>query len=610
MWSATIRLRLLAAVIGCTAFLAGVLEGPRPALLAEEPLTIEVTSAGDASSGACPHLTNCTLRKAIEAVNADSSAAPFVIRFKAVTFPLESPSTITLLAAPLPPIVRARVTLDATGRGVWLDGAQLPGTGPVDAIVLSGSEANVWGMSIHNFSGRCLALTGASSHAGGSTAEGKGNRIGACATGLAIGGSLSTAEGNRIGFALGTSDPAHVETGILVTASAVVVGGPDAATRGNLIGNSGTAIKVGDGTGAAFAGVQLAGNAIGRSPGGAAAPVTIGIELRQPGSRTRADENTIANAITGISVAPPTNSIPVSGNTFVGNRFDSLSGMAIDLNADGVRNSNHPAIARATQARISGTAGPCSGCKVALYLATHQPGSVGDYGSTPVAGGTMITDAGGNFQFENLGLSPGQWLIALATDSDGNTSEFGPSARVGTGVVQCANQPLPPGWNHTGYFGSGTATLGNSYPPGTNQVSAIHHFTDGSTGFSSWFASSSEGRTLYSLTPGEAYWFYAREPVAASGGFTLTVPVPVELKAGWNDFTYIGATADVRDALASITGRYTSVYRFLNNGTSARWQAWGDPATPDFVRAFTTLESCGVYEVFVTSDVTLTPLQP
>ena len=31
--------------------------------------------------------------------------------------------------------------------------------------------------------------------------------------------------------------------------------------------------------------------------------------------------------------------------------------------------------------------------------------------------------------------------------------------------------------------------------------------------------------------------------------------MPVQLKAGWNDFVYIGATADVRDALSSIAGK-------------------------------------------------------
>jgi len=465
-------------------------------------------------------------------------------------------------------------------------------------------------MAIHNFSGRCLALMGPSSHAGGSTADGKANEIGGCATGIALGGANSTAEGNRIGFDPGTSEAAHVETGILVTASTVAIGGSDAATQGNLIGNAGSAFKIGTGSGPAFGSVQIARNTIGRTPGGSAAPVMIGIDLHQPSSGTRVEENTITNATTGISVAAKTNSVSVAGGTFVNNRFDSIAGMAIDLNADGIRNSNLPAITRATQARISGTAGTCSGCQVALYLAAHGPGGATDYGANPIAGGSMPTDAGGAFQFDNLGIPPGQWVIALVTATDGSTGEFGSSARVGTGIVQCANQPLQPGWNHAGYFGSGVASLGSTYPPGANQVSAIYHLTDGSTSFSSWFASSSEGRTLYSLTPGEAYWFHATAPVSTGGGFTLTVPVPVELKAGWNDFTYIGATADVRDALASIASNYASVYRFVNDGTLARWQAWGDPATPDFVRAFTTIESCGVYEVFVSSDALLIPLQP
>ncbi|MGH2608501.1 MAG: hypothetical protein ACRDHF_05370, partial [Tepidiformaceae bacterium] len=91
--------------------------------------------------------------------------------------------------------------------------------------------------------------------------------------------------------------------------------------------------------------------------------------------------------------------------------------------------------------------------------------------------------------------------------------------------------------------------------------------------------------------------------------FSLTVPLPVALKAGWNEFVYIGASADVRDALASIAGKYTSVYRWSNAAGSSRWSS-NHAAIPDWAQGFTNLDACGAYSIFVTEDVTLTPLQP
>lgn len=590
---------------------------------AAEPVTVEVTSAGDGADAACPHATKCTLRKAIETVNAGAAGATFVVTFSSTVFSAGAPATIAVAGGALPAITRANVTIDARERGVRLDGAALPAAGTPDGLVLEGANSTVAGMAIHNFAGRCLVLAGASSRAGDNLAGG-GNRIGACGTGIVLAGANSKAEGNRVGFAAATNGEAGAGTGVLVTAAGAVVGGPTGA-HGNVIGYADTAIQVGSGSGAAFSGVLVARNIIGNDPAGGSAPVGKGVNLRQLSSGTSVQDNLITNVQVGISVAATAAGQDVTGNTFTNNHFAALVGMAIDLNADSLRNANddgdtdtgpnnllnHPVITRATQAQVSGTAGAmCTGCPVTLYLAAHVPGSPNDYGTMPITGATATTDSAGNFQFGGLPLSPGQWVIAVVTDGAGNTSEFGPAARVGAGVVQCANPALLPGWNHAGYFGSGTYTLGDTFPAGTNKVTSIHRLTDGTTTFESWYANTLAGRTLYTLAPGEAYWFYATSTVAGSGGFTLTVPVPVALKAGWNEFVYIGATVDVRDALASVAGKYTAVYRFENDGSAARWLAWGNAETPDYVRAFTTMEACGVYSVLVTGDVTLTPLHP
>jgi hypothetical protein len=579
-----------------------------------------VTSAGDQDDARCPDAAACTLRKAIELVNAAPAGGPYTIAFAEAAFPLASPATI-LLATPLPVIARAEVAVDAAGRGVILDGSQLEAGVPAIGLLMSGAQAVVRGMQFQHFPGACLMLDGPFSRAGDGS-EGSGNRLGSCSTGILLSGQGGAASGNVVGFGPG-GQAAPVDRGILVTAGGVAVGGE---AGGNVVGNAGTAIQVGAEGVPAFSGVRIVSNTVGRGPDGAPAPVTVGVDLVQPSSGTRVASNTIAHAAqAAIRVAADAGGVSVNGNTFDQNLFAGLGGMAIDLDADGIMNPNHdepgggannllnhPVITRATQAELIGSAPGCDSCSVTVYRAFHQPGAARDYGTVPVPGASGTTDSAGGFRFESPPLQPGDWVLALVTDVDGNTSEFGPSARVGAGLVQCTNPTLQQGWNHAGYFGLAPLALDSTYPPGSpfSPVSAIYHLANGLEAYLAWFAGTSEGRTLFSLEPGEAYWFFGLSPVAQTGGFTLTAPVPVALRAGWNDFVYIGATADVRDALSSVAGNYTEVYQFVNDGVGARWHAFGGPDTPDWVRQFTTMESCGVYQVRMTEDATLIPLQP
>lgn len=62
------------------------------------------------------------------------------------------------------------------------------------------------------------------------------------------------------------------------------------------------------------------------------------------------------------------------------------------------------------------------------------------------------------------------------------------------------------------------------------------------------------------LEPGEAYWFLADGPAPLSGGFSLSAPISVPLKAGWNTVVYIGATAPAADAFASLGTSYKEIY--------------------------------------------------
>lgn len=470
--------------------------------------------------------------------------------------------------------------------------------------------------------GQGIVIAGPGSVVGGG--NGLGNRVGNSDAAIVLRANGATVASNDIGFDA-AGEAAGVTVGILVAAGNARLGGGSAALA-NAIGNASVAVLVGDG-GAAFSGTRIIGNMLGKRRGGQPATLGSGIELRPPSSGTVADDNTIANAAGGaITVAPAPGGPAVTGNTFRGNRFEALAALAIDLGGDGLRNPNdagdiddgpngflnYPDFTRAVQAQVTGSAGPtCAGCTVELYVAAHTPGGTTDYAATPVPGGTTTTDGDGAFVFAAPPLAPGQWVMATVTDLAGNTGEFGPSTRVGAGLVQCGNIVLWPGWNSTGFFGLLT-TLGPAFPAALglpSRVTSIYHLQDGAATFTSWF-SSGPAATLTALEPGEAYWFESTQQVAIPGGFGLGVPFPIELKAGWNEFVYIGATGDVRDALASIAGQYREVYRFVNDAAGPRWLAYGRPDTPAWARAFTDMQACATYQVYVTADTVLTPLQP
>ena len=237
--------------------------------------------------------------------------------------------------------------------------------------------------------GACLVVDGTDALVGGDDAAGEGVQAGGCATGILITGNGAKLTGNRLGFVPGGTDAAAVTTGIEVDAGAAEIGGEGiSAGLANVVGHAATAIRVGDGSGDAFDGAIIAGNVVGREPDGSAAGVDIGVELEQPSNGTAVLGNAFWNAtLAAIQVVPDVGDVPVNGNRFQGNRFLNIGGLAVDLNADGVRNDNdpgdedggpngmlnYPIITRATQARISGTAGPaCPGCRVELYFASHE----------------------------------------------------------------------------------------------------------------------------------------------------------------------------------------------------------------------------------------------
>ncbi|GAB4328123.1 MAG: hypothetical protein Kow0010_11900 [Dehalococcoidia bacterium] len=615
-----------ALALGLLAFLAALLgEGVHPPAARAEGVVITVTNPGNQGTGdgaTCPHPADCTLRAAIETVNADLSNDPFSIDFHPDIFPFDDPVTIAVSGTPLPAITHANVVVDGVAAGVRLDGGGAVQVG----LTLSGTNGSVLGLAVHNFPGTCILVEGNGATIGGIAGEGFGNRLGGCASGIVINGAGATIQGNEIGFAADTGTAAPVTTGIVIVgAGAATIGDPLDANRRNVIGNAATGIQLG--SAGPPTDVVIARNLIGKTPAGAAAPVTTSLWILPPTTGTAVLNNTFAHAIRGIVLAPDAGSATTTGNTFRSNIFEDLASLAIDLGDDGIRNPNdagdtdtgpnllrnHPLITRAVQSEITGTAGAsCPGCTVELYIAAHLPGSPNDFGTVPVSGAITTANALGEFVFELPAVDPGDWVVALVTDQDGNTSEFGPSTRVGTGFVQCGAATLQPGWNHVAYFGLDALPLGPGFPPaGPGTVTAVYQYRESDSDFLRWLRGLGAGQSLSMLDPGQEYWFLADAQVDLPGGLPpLTEPLQVTLSSGWNDFVYIGAGADIRDALASIAGRYTAVYRLVNDGGDTRWVPYLPGALPHWAQGLTDIEPCAVYQVFMTEPATLVPLQP
>ena len=615
-----------ALALGFFALLVALLgQGTQPPSARAQGVVITVTSPGNQGTGdgaSCPDAANCTLRAAIETVNADLSEDPFSIDFDPDIFPINDPVTIAVSGSPLPAITHANVVVDAIAAGVRLDGGATVQVG----LTLSGANGSVFGLAVHNFPGTCVLVEGDNATIGGIANEGFGNRLGSCASGIVVNGGDSVIQGNEIGFAPATDTAAPVTTGIVLVGPGVAtVGDPVDANRGNVIGNAATGIQLG--SAGPPAGVVIAHNVIGKTPAGAAAPVATGLWILPPTTGTSVHDNTFANATRGIVLAPDAGGATTTGNTFRSNVFEDLSSLAIDLNDDGLRNPNdpgdtdtgpnllrnHPVITRATQSEIKGTAGAsCPQCTIELYIAAHLPGSPNDYGTVPVPGAITTTNALGEFVFELPAVDPGDWVVALVTDQDGNTSEFGPSARVGTGFVQCGAATLQPGWNHVAYFGLDPLPLGSGFPPaGPGTVAAVYQYRESDLDFLRWLRGLGSGQSLSILEPGQEYWFLADAQVDLPGGLPpLTEPLPVHLVTGWNDFVYVGAGADVRDALASIAGKYAAIYQLVNDGGDERWVPYLPGVLPHWAQGLTDIEPCTVYQVLMTQPATLVPLQP
>ncbi|MCK9518878.1 MAG: hypothetical protein M0R74_07645, partial [Dehalococcoidia bacterium] len=467
------------------------------------------------------------------------------------------------------------------------------------------------GVNVRGFIDACIRVTGPSTRLTRVTTDG-------CAVGIAVQGPGVTVTQSRVGLDAREGD-AVMLAGVLVQASDVAIGSLEGdSSEGNTIGNVHTGVLFATVSGELAGGV-VGGNRIGEDTG-EAAPVEAGVRIEPRASGVQVIANDFSN-ITRAAIDVTDGDPPPIANRFAGNRYDLRGGMAIDLGSDGVRNENgpsddgpnrlqnHPVITRPTQASIAGEVPGCGpGCIVELYRVRHEAGGGNDTPTIPL--GTVITDADAGFTFEAPALVPGDWVMATATDLEGNTSEFGPSVRVGTGVVQCGNVSLKQGWNLVGYFGPGPLALNEAFP-GENgaRVRAVYQLVNGTETYTHWIAGTAVGRTLTTLHPGEAYWFLVDGPVTLPEGFSLGVGLPVTLLPGWNAFVYIGASGDPADALGELAAKYSTIYRWNNDGPVGAWERYA-PLAPGYVNGVEEIRACDSYVILMDEAGVLTPLQP
>jgi CSLREA domain-containing protein len=297
----------------------------------------------------------------------------------------------------------------------------------------------------------------------GGAAEGAGNVIsgnshdGVYLRGGAVGNSIS---GNRIGTdASGTAAVANGRSGVLVEdASGNTIGGT-AATAGNMIGgNDQQGVKI---TGVGATGNILQGNTIGlHTPSGVAVPNRDGVRISD-----RASGNTIGGAVSGAANIIAHNSSRgvwvndgiqniISRNSLHQNRTLGLdlgpSGLtandADDQDGGANLRQNFPVIESVllvgpeldVRYSISSSAANSSYPIVVDFFLADSAGQEGETfleaHTVNAPGTTTVSIAAGD-------AAVGQRVVATATDSLGNTSEFSAAAVIDGPMVQITEIP-------------------------------------------------------------------------------------------------------------------------------------------------------------------------
>ena len=350
----------------------------------------------------------------------------------------------------------------ATGAGNVVSGNSGSGVrigGGASAITLRGNliGVNAAGNAAVANSGDGVVVGGsASSVLIGGGSVGDGNVIsGNGGNGIELASSSSgvTVQGNRIGTnSAGTAAIANADDGIQIAGSSHTIGG-EAAGAGNLIsGNADDGIDLLTST----SNVVIRGNRIGTNTAGTGALANggDGIDIdggtsHQIGGTAAGAGNTIAhNASRGVRIDSGSgisilgNAIHSNGHLGIDNVGGPQTASGVNLNDGAVTAGgvnllmDHPVItsarARGSQLTVAGYVGSAAGqaafagARVEIFASDNDGSGFGE-GRTYL--GALTADASGNFSgtltMPVVALARGTRLTGTATDSSGNTSEFG-----------------------------------------------------------------------------------------------------------------------------------------------------------------------------------------
>ncbi len=348
------------------------------------------------------------------------------------------------------------VTIGETGQDL---GNVVSGNGQLGIRILNGSHdvtllGNFIGTDATGTVARENALEGlvlsdAHDNVVGGTTQGAGNVIsGNGVDGLQIHEAGSTGNqvlGNVIGLdATRTVELGNGEAGVHVFASASgnVVGGT-VPGAGNLIrGNGQSGVELGSG------GTEVLGNLIGRA--GRASSQPVGVSITGAGNFVGGLGQGEANSILGNGKGVVVTGNSATGNRIRGNVFSGNTGLAIDLDGNGVTSNDDDDVDTGPNQRqnfptLTGAVGSAGSTTVQGFM-DGAPGQTIDLDLYAVA----VCDSSGHGEADRfLGttstttngtgigpivttvgpLRPGEFVTATATDGSGNTSEFSTCVR-------------------------------------------------------------------------------------------------------------------------------------------------------------------------------------
>ena len=396
-----------------------------------------------------------------------------------------------------------------TGDGIVING----GNGAASANCVEGNRIGVTagGLSALANGGAGVEIDGATATQVGFAAGGFGNVIsGNLGPGLEItaGAAGTLVQNNLIGVGVdGATAVGNVGDGILINgALATTVGGSDLA-QGNVIGaNHANGIETANG-----AIVRVEGNEIGTDATG-----TLNLGNRLSGILLGSSGNSIggtasgnANTIVNNGIGQVGSGVQLNGsfddNSILSNSIYGNAGLGINFGDGPTPNhapgtpgpndyQNHPTLALAqsdgstTEVQGSLYSTPNSSFLI-QFFASPVPSWTGyGQGKTLVGASDVTTDQNGDASFTEsipVGLAPGQYLSATATDPNGNTSEFaadvplkGLANLILTGTA--SPNPVPAGGqvtyvvtvSNSGNLAASNVTLSDQLPGSVSLVSA------------------------------------------------------------------------------------------------------------------------------------------